>query len=158
MRRIFAGVFFFLSIFAFLTSCARQTGALGKMRAFSEAYGGGIVYSPAVPEGETGHAGEDFFRDLFGVELRGIEDYAVLFFPSPENGGETGLFLCRSDADAMATEEICLARTELFRKVGALASLPFGKDAFVERYGRWVAYAVLPDAARARRLLRAICS
>ena len=158
MRRIFAGVFFFLSLFAFLTSCTRETGALGKMRAFSDAYGGGIVYSPAVPEGETGHAGEDFFRDLFGVELRGIEDYAVLFFPSAENGGEAGLFLCRSDADAMATEEICLARAELFRKVGALASLPFGKDAFVERYGRWVAYAVLPDAARARRLLRAICS
>ena len=158
MRRIFAGVFFFLSIFAFLTSCARETGALGKMRAFSDAYGGGIVYSPAVPEGETGHAGEDFFRDLFGVGPSEVEDYAVLFFPSAENGGEAGLFLCRSDADAMAAVEICLARTELFRKVGALASLPFGEDAFVERYGRWVAYAALPDAARARRLFRAICS
>ena len=158
MRRILAGVFFFLSLVAFLTSCARETGALGKMRAFSDAYGGGIVYSPAVPEGETGHAGEDFFRDLFGVGPSEVEDYAVLFFPSAENGGEAGLFLCRSDADAMAAVELCLARTELFRKVGALASLPFGKDAFVERYGRWVAYAVLPDAARARRLLRAICS
>ena len=158
MRRFAALLFSLLLLFSALTSCAREESAEERMRAFADAYGGGTVYSPSIPEGESGHADDTFYEDLFGAQPYEVEDYAVLLLPSLESGGEAGIFLCYTAADAMEVEEICLRRTELVRRVGALSSHVWGEDAFVERYGRKVVYAALPDAARARRLLRSLFS
>ena len=158
MRRYAALFLSFLLILCFLTSCGEGESAEARMRAFADAYGGGTVYAPGIPEGESGHADGDFYEDLFGVPPYEIEEYALLFLPSLEDGGEAGIFLCYSAADAMEVAKVCLSRVELIRRVDVLSSRAWAEDAFAERYGRWVVYASLPDAARARRLFRSICS
>lgn len=158
MRRFAALLLCLLFSFSFLVACAPTQNAEEQMRAFADAYGGGIVYAPTVPEGESGHADDTFFEELFGAPPYETEDYAVLFLPSLSSGGEAGIFLCYTAADAMTVEELCLRRTELIREVGALSSHAWGENAFVERYGRTVVYAALPDAPRARRLFRRLCT
>lgn len=158
MRRRSAFALCLLLVFSLLTSCGERESAEERMRAFSDAYGGGTVYAPSIPEGEAGHADDRFYEDFLGVPPYETEDFALLFFSGAQGGGEAGIFLCHTAADAMEVAGLCLSRAELVRRVGALSAHAWGRDAFVERYGRWVVYAALPDAARARRLFRTLCS
>lgn len=149
--RFFAG-FLLLGIMLSFLSCAEEEDALSLMREFADAYGEGTVYSPRIPEGETGHMSGDFFAELYETEYFVPEDMALLLLPSLTRSGEAGLLCFSNAADAMAAEELCLSRLRTLCTAAALAGRDLAADSFVRRYGRTVVYAALPDGERALAL------
>lgn len=135
-----------------LISCRGERDTLSLMREFADAYGEGTVYACGIPEGERGFVGESFFAELYGAPPYEVENYALLLLPSLTQSGEAGLLLCYRAADAMTVEALCLARLRTLRTAARLAGRSFPEDAFVERHGRYVVYAALPDGERVRSL------
>lgn len=152
VRSILIGAMSLILTFS-LISCRGERDALSAMREFADAYGEGTVYARGIPEGERGAVNESFFSELYGAPPYEVEDYALLFLPSPMRSGEAGLLLCYRAADAMTVEALCLSRLRTLRTAALLAGRSFPEDAFVERHGRYVVYAALPDGERARSLL-----
>lgn len=142
---------------ACLCSCEKKRPASDMMRDFCAELGlRGTVFSPDVPEGESGYVSGDFFSSLYGESDEYAADFAVVLLSDLEYAAECGVFICYSDVDAVRVTDMLHRRIELMRSVAAVSGLRFPEDAFVYREGRAVVMCALHGAPNARALWRAI--
>ena len=152
MKRFLAAFLAVLSALSLL-SCNGAKTAAERLALFRDGYGmAGVLFSPDVPEGDTGWTDGAFLSTLFDGEVPGIADYAVLLPARTGNVEECGLFLCRDGDAVLAVADLCENRLRLLGKERALPK----EQLLVERSGKTVFYGVFSDPARAKRIFRRI--
>lgn len=149
MKRLLSLLFVFILVCSSICSCQRQADAYGLISEFVTVYGAeGIIYSPAVPEGEDGYIPDGLVEKIYVFSGRFPENFAIFLNSHPLAPAECGVFVC-DGADSLAmTEEMCLERIRL---------LSGGEDhAFVKLNGMTVFYSTMHDRERAERIWREI--
>lgn len=153
MKKRFFAFAIWLSFLVCLSGCGREKDAVDLLRTFSASYGTvGVMYSPAIPEGEVGYMGSELYAALYGEDALEPQSYAILLSPSLSEVGECGVFLCGDTYEAARICEMCLDRIALIRSVSYAGQIESGEGAFVRRFGTAVVYGFLDDGERAERI------
>ena len=138
-----------ISILFTLCSCKEEHDAYGMMWEFVRAYGAeGVIYSPAVPEGEDGYVGEGLIDKIYVFSGRFPDNYAIFLNSHADYGSECGVFVCENADMELMVEEMCLERIRLLGR---------GSDiAFVKRADGVVFYSTMSQRDRAEKIWRQI--
>ena len=132
-----------------LFSCKKQYDAYGMLWEFVRAYGAeGVIYSPAIPEGEDGCVTEGLIEKIYVYSGRFPENYAIFLNSHADYGSECGVFVCENADMALMVEEMCLERIRLLGRGSEIA--------FVKRDGNVIFYSTMSQRDRAEKIWRQI--
>ena len=142
-------IILFISLFFGLCSCEKKQDAYGMLWEFVRAYGAeGVIYSPAVPEGDDGYISEGLIEKIYVFSGRFPENYAIFLNSHSDYGSECGAFVCENADMELMVMEMCLERIRLLGR---------GRDiAFVKRGGGVIFYSTMRDRDRAEKIWRQI--
>ena len=142
-------VILLLSVVFTLNSCQKEQDAYGMLWEFVRAYGAeGVIYSPAIPEGDDGYVNEGLIDKIYVCSGRFPENYAIFLNSRADYGSECGVFICENADMLLMVEEMCLERIRLLGR---------GSDiAFVKRDGNVIFYSTLSQRDRAEKIWRQI--
>ena len=148
MKRILL-LFTVFSLLFSLNSCEAERDAYMMLTEFISAYGAdGIIYSPAISEGENGYIRDGLIEKIYVFSGEFPHNFAVFLNSRPDFGSECGVFVCLGAEQCAMVEEACFERIRLIGR---------GNDcAFVKRQGNTVFYSTMTDKERAERLWREI--
>ena len=159
-KRLFAktlAIILSVSLLLTICSCEDDKDALSIMNEFCAVYKtGGVIFSRSIPEGEAGHASEDFFSIMYQSDEGSVSDYAVLLLSGLDYAGECAVFVCYSVYDAILVTDLCNKRISAIRSLGGEVNVSFTEDSFVMRRGCVVAMSALRDNDAARRIFERI--
>lgn len=148
MKKIIS-IILVISFCTLLFSCGKQPDAYEILGEFISAYGAdGIIYSPALSEGETGYIPEGLVEKIYVFSGRFPDNYAIFLNSHPESGSECGVFVCDDVEMLLMVEEMCIERTLLIGQ---------GSDrSFIKKSGNSVFYSTMQNKERAERLWKEI--
>lgn len=149
MRKALAFFTLIIICISHLSSCKEEIDPKSALDEFISAYGAeGIIYSPEIPEGDSGHIPDGLIEKIYVFSGDFPEKYAIFLNSRPEYGYECGVFICE-DADCLEMmEESCLERARLLDGGG--------KRSLVIRSGSVVFYSTMKDKDRAEKIWREI--
>ena len=147
MRRLLSLLTVLSIIATLLCSCNAEPSAYDMLSEFIAAYGAeGSIYSPGIPEGESGYIPDGLMEKVFMLSGKLPENYAVFLNSRPSSFSECGLFVCEDADMLLRMEESCLER------IGLLADA--NDSAFVKVSGNLVFYSTMSDRERAEKIWR----
>lgn len=140
-----------------LVSCGENVTPYEKLLSFGEKYPlpAGRMYDSTASTDEQTHLSPALLFALFGKENDQSEDilsFALFLGTSLSSPYEMGVVL---SPDPEAAKEVCVLFSH---RLSLLAASPrvdqtAQETAFVRQYGRWAVYVILPDNAKAERIL-----
>ena len=151
-----------------LLSCSQERGVKEIFDEFSKKYGSlpcGVLYSSEREEWEDGYFSDKMRQQLFAredgtSELEHVSEYCVYLGSYNNEFYELGIFLCASHSEAQQVAKMCLRRIDTVKGLrsmhGTAVSLSSLSGAFVQIYGKYCVYSIMPDNATAESAFNSV--
>ena len=142
-------LFLVLTMLSSLAACGRTPSAKALLSDFLSVYSvEGVIYSPDKSIGEDGYVYDGLMERIYVYEGDFPRDYAILLNSRLSDFSECGVFVCESDNEREAVEEMCAERIRLL--------LGGREGGLLMRSGRIVFYSTLEDSERCESVFRKI--